>query len=197
MTGALDFILWPLAITPVALGPVLIGAPQCAAVLLLVQRGLEELYSQRNTRALLAAGAHEEGASYYPVVAGTHLSWIAAIALLIPADAPVSLSLLNLFLAVQVTRYAVLATIGRYWTHRIITLPGAPVVRRGIYAVVRHPNYLVTRIETALVPFVFGAWALGAIFAVVWWVVLAYKIELEDRALAPREEVRTGGLAAQ
>ena len=49
----------------------LIGAPQIAAALLLAQRGLEEIYSARNTKRLLAQGAHEIGAGFYPVVAAT------------------------------------------------------------------------------------------------------------------------------
>jgi methyltransferase len=52
----------------------LIGAPQIAALLLLVQRGLEELSSARNTNALTALGAHEVGRGFYPVVAATHLA---------------------------------------------------------------------------------------------------------------------------
>ena len=56
-----------------------IGWPQIAALLVLAQRGAEELYSARNTKALLAAGAQEAGASYYPVVATTHLAWIASL----------------------------------------------------------------------------------------------------------------------
>ena len=66
----------------------LIGAPQIAALLLLVQRGLEELYSARNTKALIALGAHEAGRSFYPVVAATHLAWIASLFFLVPANAP-------------------------------------------------------------------------------------------------------------
>ena len=65
------------------------GAAQIAALLILLQRGLEEIYSARNTRALLAAGGREAGRDYYPVVAITHLAWIAALFLLIPADAPI------------------------------------------------------------------------------------------------------------
>jgi hypothetical protein len=65
----------------------LIGAPQLAAILVLGQRGLEELYSARNTRALLVAGSREVGSAYYPVVAATHLAWIASLFFLIPPDA--------------------------------------------------------------------------------------------------------------
>ena len=55
-----------------------IGVPQIAALLLLLQRGLEEIYSERNTRRLIAEGGREAGRDYYPVVAITHLAWIAA-----------------------------------------------------------------------------------------------------------------------
>jgi methyltransferase len=167
--------------------PDLIGAPQVAALLVLVQRGLEELHSARNTRALLAAGAREVGREYYPVVAVTHLAWIAAIFFLLPADAAISTPLLGIYLVLQIARYWIIATLGRYWTHRIITLEGAPIVRRGPYRYVAHPNYVVTIAETFLLPAVFGGWALGAIMGAVWWAVLAYKIRLENQALAGRK----------
>src|SRR5262245_9801572 len=121
-----------------------LGAPQIAALLLLLQRGLEELHSQRNTRRLLQQGAHEVGRDYYPVVAATHLAWIASLAFLVPTGAPVYLLPLAAFLILQPVRYWIIGTLGRYWTHRIITLPGAPIVRGGPYRVVRHPNYAVT-----------------------------------------------------
>jgi methyltransferase len=166
--------------------PELIGWPQIAALLVLAQRGLEELHSARNTRRLLSQGAREEGRDYYPVVAVTHLSWIASLFLLIPPDAPVSWPLLALYLLLQVARYWIIGTLGPYWTHRIITLEGAPIVRGGPYAWVRHPNYLVTIAETLLLPLVFGALALGAVMAAVWSAVLYYKIALEDAALKSR-----------
>jgi methyltransferase len=91
-----------------------------------------------------------------------------------------------LYVALQGLRYWVIATLGRYWTHHIITLDSAPIVKRGPYRWMRHPNYAVTIAETLLLPWVFGAWALGMIFTVVWIAVIRYKIELEDAALAAR-----------
>lgn len=164
-----------------------LGPPQIAALLVLVQRGIEELYSARNTRALLAAGAHEAGRDYYPVVAVTHLAWIAGVFFLLLPDAAISVPLLGLYLILQAVRYWAISTLGRFWTHRIITLEGAPIVRRGPYRYVSHPNYAVTVAETFLLPLVFGGWALAVIFTAVWWAVLHYKIILEDRALADRK----------
>jgi methyltransferase len=167
----------------------LIGAPQIAALLLLVQRGLEELYSARNTKALVDLGAHEVGQAYYPVVAATHLAWIGSLFFLVPADAPILWPLIVYYLALQLVRYWVIFTLGRFWTHRIYTLPGAPVVARGPYRYLRHPNYAVTILETFVLPLAFGALALAAIMTALWWTVLAYKMRLEDQEMDARREV--------
>jgi methyltransferase len=182
----------------------LIGAPQIAAILILAQRGLEEIYSARNTKALIAAGAHEVGSAYYPVVAATHLAWIASLFFLIPADAPILWPLIVYYLLLQVVRYWVIGSLGRFWTHRIFTLPGAPVVARGPYRYLRHPNYAVTIVETFVLPLAFGALALAAIMTALWWTVLAYKMRLEDqemdarrRAPSRREVRKKGGIGME
>src|SRR5262245_51903132 len=131
------------------------GLPQLAALLILLQRGLEELYSQYNTRRLLRRGALEAGRDYYPVVAATHLGWIASRAWRIPPQAAAHAPLLGAFLALQLVRYWVIGTLGPFWTHRIITLPGARIVKRGPYRWLRHPNYAVTLAETLLLPMAF------------------------------------------
>jgi methyltransferase len=163
-----------------------LGLPQLAALLILTQRALEELYSQHNTQRLLRLGAGEAGREFYPVVGITHLCWIAALAGLIPPQAQAYTPLVAAFLALQFVRYWIIASLGRYWTHRILTLPGAPVVTRGPYRFLRHPNYAVTLAETLLLPLAFGQLALALIFTVMWGAVLQYKIGLEDRALATR-----------
>ena len=149
-----------------------IGAPQIAALLILIQRGAEEIYSARNMRALQARGAREEGAGYYPVVAVTHVGWIASLFFLIPADAPTSWPLIGLYIVLQGARYWVIATLGPYWTHRIITLDEAPIVSSGAYRFLRHPNYAITIVETLLLPVAFSAVAVAiaaGAFAVRRW----------------------------
>ena len=163
-----------------------LGSPQIAAILILLQRGLEELYSQRNTQRLLNDGAHEEGRDYYPVVATAHVCWIASLAFLIPSDAPPQIATLVMFLALQPIRYWIIGALGLYWTHRIISLPAAPIVARGPYQFMRHPNYAVTVAETFLVPLAFGQVALAVILTAIWAVVMHYKMHLEDQALATR-----------
>ncbi|MDA7948870.1 MAG: hypothetical protein MPJ78_15515 [Hyphomicrobiaceae bacterium] len=168
------------------------GIAQIIALLLLLQRGLEEVYSAANTKRLLAEGAREAGANYYPVVATAHLAWIAGIFLLISPNATVYWPLLVLYILLQGVRYWVIGTLGRYWTHRIITLDGAPVVTEGPYRFTRHPNYAVTLAETLLLPLAFGAWGFALIMTAIWAAVIHYKILLEDAAIADR---RAGGTA--
>lgn len=170
-----------------------LGLPQAAALAVLGQRGLEELYSARNTRALVAEGGREIGREYYPVVAVTHLGWLAAVFFLVASDAPLRLPLAIAYLALQVARYWIIATLGRFWTHRIISVDKAPIVRKGPYAYVPHPNYLVTIGETFLLPAMFGATALGAILTAIWSAVLYYKVVLEDAALAERKAAGNAG----
>ena len=163
-----------------------IGAPQIAALLILVQRGAEEIHSARNTSALLARGAREEGANYYPVVAVAHMSWIGSLFFLIPPDAQPFWPLIGLYLVLQAARYWVIATLGPYWTHRIITIDEAPVISSGAYRFFKHPNYAITVAETLLLPVAFSAVALGLIMTAIWVALLNYKIRLEDAALARR-----------
>jgi methyltransferase len=164
----------------------IIGPPQVAALIVLTQRAVEEVYSTRNTWRLLAAGAREAGGDYYPVVAVSHLGWIAAVFFLVPPQAAVIWPLAGLYILLQPVRYWIIGTLGPYWTHRIITLDQAPLIEHGPYRFLRHPNYAVTIAETFLLPLVFGAVALAIITTAVWSAVVGYKIVLEESAIAER-----------
>ncbi len=157
-------------------------------VLLLVaaQRLAELAYASRNTRRLKAQGAYESGAGHYPLLVAVHALWFAALAVFVPAGQAPNWALLGVFLVLQGLRLWVLASLGRYWTTRVITLPGAPLVRRGPYRFLRHPNYLVVAGEIAVLPLAFGAWEIAVIFSLANAAVLAWRIRCEERALSGR-----------
>ncbi len=171
----------------------LFGVPQIVAVIILIQRAAEEVYSTINTRRALKAGAHEAGRDYYPVVAVTHLAWIASIYFLIPSAAPVIWPAAVLYVLLQVARYWIISSLGPYWTHRIIVRDGEPIVRTGPYRYVRHPNYLVVIAETVVLPMAFAQYALGIIMGFIIGAVILYKQRLEEQTLAAR---RTAAAAA-
>lgn len=154
--------------------------------LVALQRLGELAYARRNTRRLMAEGAVEEGAGHYPLVVAVHAAWLLSMVLLIPADAPVVWPLLGLFILLQGGRLWVIASLGRFWTTRIITLPGAPLVRRGPYRFLKHPNYLVVAAEIAALPLAFGAWEIALVFSILNAAVLAQRIRVENATLADR-----------
>jgi methyltransferase len=156
--------------------------------LVALERLAELWHARRNTRALLDAGGVEVGRSHYPLIVALHTAWLLAIVLTVPREAGVSVPLLIAFAVLQGVRLWVLTSLGRYWTTRVITLPGAPLVRRGPYRYLRHPNYLVVAAEIAVLPLAFGAWGLAAVFSALNAALLAWRISLEDQALAPRRE---------
>jgi methyltransferase len=159
---------------------------QWAALLVGLQRLGELWLSRRNGRRLLAEGGREIGAGHYPVLIAVHAGWLAAIAFLVPADAPVYWPVIAAYLVVQAGRVWVIATLGRYWTTRVIDMPAAPLVKRGPYCWVRHPNYVVVALEVALLPLAFGAWEIALAFSAANLAALAWRLRIENAALARR-----------
>jgi methyltransferase len=161
-----------------------------AIILLLVAlaRVVELIIANRNTRALMAKGAVEIGRNQYPFIVLFHVAWLAALAIAIPDAAPADPYWLGLFVLLLAARVWVIASLGRYWTTRIVTLADAPLVRRGPYRFLRHPNYLVVALEIPVLPMAFGLWPIALGFGIVNLVLLAWRIRVEDRALAMRRE---------
>jgi methyltransferase len=155
-----------------------------AAVALL--RVAELLYAARNTRCLLARGAIEIAREQYPWFIALHASWLAAMFFFIPPATTPNLYLLAIFVLAQAARVWIITSLGPYWTTRVVTVPGAPLVRRGPYAFMRHPNYAVVCVEIAALPLAFGAWQIALIFTVANAALLAWRIRVEDAALDAR-----------
>jgi methyltransferase len=150
---------------------------------LVTAQRLGELWlSSRNTRRLLARGAREYGAAHYPPIVAVHALWLAALWWL-ARDRPVHPAWLALFILAEIARIWVLASLGTRWTTRIIVLPDEPLVRRGPYRFVNHPNYLVVTAEIVTLPLVFGLWQVALIFTTLNAAVLTVRIREENAAL--------------
>jgi methyltransferase len=163
-----------------------LGAPHVILLLVAVQRLLELALAKRNTARLLALGAREVGAGHYPLFVLLHGGWLLTLFLVVPADAPINLWLLALFALLQAGRIWVIATLGRFWTTRIITLPDAPLVRRGPFRWVRHPNYLIVAGELAVLPLMFGQVWLALLFSVLNLPLTRHRVAVENAALRDR-----------
>ncbi len=128
----------------------------------------------------------EAGAVQYPFFVLLHAAWLASMALFIPRSTPPNWWLLGLYIALQPLRIWTIATLGPYWTTRIITLPGAPLVRTGPYRFVRHPNYLIVCAEIAVLPLAFGAVEIAIVFSILNASLLSWRIRVEERTLQTR-----------
>jgi methyltransferase len=146
------------------------------------ERLAELLIARANTKRLLANGGREVGAGHYPLIIALHAGWIISLWWLAPGR-PLVLPLLGLFVLFQALRLWTLATLGKRWTTRIITVPGETLVRRGPYRFVDHPNYLVVIGEIALLPLVFGLWQVALVFSLLNAAILWVRIRAENRAL--------------
>ncbi len=156
--------------------------PYVIMALVTLQRLSELVIARRNTKRLLAQGAVEYGAAHYPAMVTMHSAWLAALWLSVGGQ-PVNWWLLGVFAVLQALRVWVLAVLGPRWTTRIIVLPGAPLVARGPFRWVSHPNYCVVTAELAVLPLTFGLTWIAVLFTLLNAAMLYVRIGAEARAL--------------
>jgi methyltransferase len=157
--------------------------------LVAAQRLGELAWAARNTARLRRGGAVEADPGGYPFLVALHAGWLASLGLLVPAATSPRWPLLGLFALLQVARFWVILSLGPYWTTRILSLPGASLVRAGPYRWLRHPNYLIVTAEIAVLPLAFGAVAIAVAFSALNLALITRRIAIEDRLLAPRRMV--------
>ena len=90
----------------------------------------------------------------------------------------------RIFVLLQLFRLWILGTLGPRWTTRIIVLD-EPLVRRGPFRVLRHPNYTLVVLEIAVAPMVLGLTGVALVFSALNAAVLTIRIRAENAALPP------------
>jgi methyltransferase len=154
--------------------------------LVLLQRVTELVWARHNTMRLRRLGGVEADAKGYPYFVLLHAGWLVSLALFVPAATPPIWPLLGLFALLELGRLWVITSLGHYWTTRIVTLPGAPLVQTGPFRWFRHPNYLLVIAEIAVLPLAFGAVAIAGSFSTVNLMLIVRRIRIEETVLAPR-----------
>jgi len=152
-------------------------------LIFIVTQRLGELWlARRNTAALMARGAVEHGQAHYPVMVGMHTVWVLAL-IVLGYDQPLHYGWLIFYGVLQIFRVWILSTLGERWTTRIIVLD-EPLVVRGPFQFVKHPNYILVTAEVFVAPMVFGLWQIAALFTVLNAAMLYVRIGKEEKALA-------------
>jgi methyltransferase len=157
--------------------------------LVILQRFGELVLANRNTQRLKKKGAVEIGASHYRFIVLLHMAWLMAVLWLLPAPLVIHWVWIGVFVLLQGARVWVIATLGPYWTTRIISVPGAPLIRTGPYRFLRHPNYVIVAGEILVLPLAFGEILVAVVFSLANAAMLYWRIREEETALAPRREL--------
>ncbi|HEU4362746.1 MAG TPA: isoprenylcysteine carboxyl methyltransferase family protein [Mycobacterium sp.] len=153
-----------------------------------IERLVELLLSQRNARWAFAQGGVEFGRSHYPAMVTVHAGLLAGCLIEVWAAPRGFIALLGwpalaVVAASQALRWWCIATLGRRWNTRVIVIPGAPLVRRGPYRWLHHPNYVAVMAEGLALPLVHTAWLTAAGFTVANALILTARLRVENIAL--------------
>lgn len=154
-----------------------------------VERLVELVVSARHLRWARERGGVESGAGHFPFMAAVHtLLLVSCVVEVHLADRPfipwLGWPMLAVVAGTQSLRWWCVRTLGPQWNTRIVVVPGLPLVARGPYRLLRHPNYVAVVLEVAALPLVHTAWLTAIVFSALDALVLSIRIPAEQRALA-------------
>ena len=152
-----------------------------------VERLAELVISNRNLGWARARGGREHGFGHYPFMVVLHTGLLVACLIeaahrsFIPA---LGWPMIALVLLAQALRWWCITVLGPRWNTRVIVVPGLPLVERGPYRWLPHPNYVAVVAECIALPLVHCAWITAVVFTVANAGLLRVRISSENAALA-------------
>jgi methyltransferase len=155
-------------------------------VLVAAERLAELVVAKRNLAWARERSGREYGFGHYPFMVVLHMGLL--LGCLVEAAHRPFIPVLGwpMFVAVllaQALRWWCIVTLGHRWNTRIIVIPGLPLVDRGPYRWLRHPNYVAVVLEGIALPLVHTAWVTALVFTVVNAGLLRVRISSENAAL--------------
>ena len=153
-----------------------------------IERLVELVVSKRNARWAFAHGGKEFGRNHYPVMVTIHTALLVGCvaevwALHRPFIPWLGWPMLVVVLGSQLLRWWCVTTLGPRWNTLVIVLPQAPVVRRGPYRLLHHPNYVAVVAEGLALPLVHSAWLTAIGFTLANALLLTVRVRVENAAL--------------
>jgi methyltransferase len=161
-----------------------------------VPMAIEAARAARNERVQLARGGIEPPGDVYNLMRIVYpLAFLAMIAESVLEGAPtrsVAWTGAAVFTAAKALKWWAISTLGPFWTFRVVVVPGVPLVDRGPYRWLRHPNYVAVMAEFAGIALLAGAPVAGVSAMAIFGRLLVKRISVEEQALeAAREHPRT------
>lgn len=145
----------------------------------------ELLLARRNERWLLQHGAVEYGQKHYPYIVALHALFFVSLITeyIFTSPKSFSLPLLLLYFLLLAFKAWVLFSLGRFWNTKIFRIPNYPLVKKGPYRFMKHPNYVIVIAEIALIPLIFHLYITAVVFSVLNGLMLYVRIREENKAL--------------
>jgi methyltransferase len=153
-----------------------------------LERLVELVFARRNAAWSIAQGGREFGRDHYPAMVSMHaLLLISCVVEVWTLHRPfigwLGWPMVGVVVLSTVVRWWCVAVLGKHWNPRLIVIPDAPLVRRGPYRWLHHPNYTAVVAEVAALPLVHSAWLTAIVFSMANALVLTVRIRAENAAL--------------
>ncbi|MFG6196794.1 isoprenylcysteine carboxyl methyltransferase family protein [Nonomuraea sp. JJY05] len=157
--------------------------------LVALERLAELAVARRNLAWARSRGGVEYGRRHYPWIVLAHAALLGAAPAEVwllgrPFVPLLGWPMLAVVVLAQGLRWWCVGTLGRQWNTRVVVVPGMPLVDRGPYRWLRHPNYVAVVAEGLALPLVHSAWLTALAFAAANAVLLTVRVRVEDAALS-------------
>ncbi|MFI6733378.1 isoprenylcysteine carboxyl methyltransferase family protein [Nonomuraea sp. NPDC050451] len=157
--------------------------------LVVLERLAELAVARRNLAWARSRGGVEYGRRHYPWIVLAHVALLGAAPAEVwllgrPFVPLLGWPMLAVVVLAQGLRWWCVGTLGRQWNTRVVVVPGMPLVHRGPYRWLRHPNYVAVVAEGLALPLVHSAWLTALAFAAANAVLLTVRVRVEDAALS-------------
>jgi methyltransferase len=140
-----------------------------------------------NERAQRARGGVEPAGDVYELM---QVMYPASFLLMLAEGAwrgtpplPIFVAGAAIFAASKALKWWAIVSLGRFWTFRVIVVPGSRRVVSGPYRFIPHPNYVAVVGEFVGVAAMTGAAVLGPLALLAFAALLVKRIAIEERAL--------------
>lgn len=152
--------------------------------LLLLRLG-ELLLARRNERWLLQHGAVEYGREHYRWIVTLHVLFFVSLITeyVCTSTGCYSVPLMILYFLLLGFKAWAIFSLGRFWNTRIYRISGYPLVKKGPYRFLKHPNYIAVIGEIALIPLIFHLYVTAVLFTLLNALMLSVRIREENRVL--------------
>lgn len=80
-------------------------------------------------------------------------------------------------------RFHTISLLRELWTIKIYSLSPRPIIKEGLYKIIRHPNYLAVILELLFIPILLGCYFTALFFSLGNLWILSKRIKLEESEL--------------